>query len=268
MQFKNYEIRIRDDRYDAVSFGSGKQDLVMIPGLGDGITTVKGKALLGSVLYRRYGKKYRVTIISRKDALESSATTETMAKDQYYAMQALGIQKAHVIGVSMGGMIAQHLAADYPDMVDKLILVVTAPQCGDTAIENIQRWISFAQMKAYLGLMIDITEKAHPEKYLKKLRSLYPYMGSAAKKMDISRFCIQAEACKNHNALHKLEKIQAPALIIGGGQDRTLGEEGSHMLHRFIEGSRIKIYIDQGHALYEDEKDFHNTCLAFLEEEA
>ena len=127
MQMKNYEIHIKDDCYDAVSFGSGKKDLVMIPGLGDGITTVKGKALLGSVLYHRYGKKYRVTMISRKKTLEIDSTTETMAKDQYYAMQALGIQKAHVIGVSMGGMIAQHLAADHPDMVDKLILVVTAP---------------------------------------------------------------------------------------------------------------------------------------------
>ena len=268
MQMKNYEIHIKDDCYDAVSFGSGKKDLVMIPGLGDGITTVKGKALLGSVLYHRYGKKYRVTMISRKKTLESNATTETMAKDQYYAMQALGIQKAHVLGVSMGGMIAQHLAADHPDMVDKLILVVTAPQCGDTARENLQRWMGFARIKAYLGLMIDITEKAHPEKYLKKLRPFYPYMGSAAKKMDTERFLIQAKACEEHNALEKLEKIQSPTLIIGGGQDRTLGEEGSHLLHRFIEGSRIKIYIDQGHALYEDEKDFHTTCLSFLEEEA
>ena len=195
MQFKNYELHILDDRYDAVSFGSGKENLVMIPGLGDGITTVRGKALLGSLLYRRYGKKYKVTIISRKNALESDATTESMARDQYYAMQALGIEKAHIMGVSMGGMIAQHLAADHPEMVDKLILVVTGPNAGTLAQENIGRWIGFAEMGAFLGLMIDITEKAHPEKYLRKLRPLYPYMGSAAKKLDIDRFTIQARAC-------------------------------------------------------------------------
>ena len=264
MQFKNYEIRIKDDRYDAVSFGRGKENLVMITGLGDGITTVKGKALMGSILFRRYGKKYRVTIISRKKVLEPDATTKTMARDQYLAMQALGIEKAHIIGVSMGGMIAQHLAADHPEVVDKLVLVVTGPTAGELGHENISRWIGFAQMKAFLGLMIDITEKAHPEKYLKRLRPLYPYMGSYARKTDIYRFSIQARACASHDATEKLEKIQAPALVIGGGMDRTLGQEGSHLLHRHISGSTLKIYEDQGHALYEDEPDFHKTVLEFL----
>ena len=267
MQYKNYELRILNDRYDAISFGRGEKDLVMIPGLGDGIATVKGKALLGSLLYRNYGKKYRVTIISRRQALNPDATTESMAKDQYYAMQALGIEKAHVMGVSMGGMIAQHLAADHPEMVDRLILVVTAPRAVDPVRENMERWISFAERKAFLGLIIDINEKAHPEKYLKKIRPFYPYLGSAARKTDVERFTIQARACLSHDALDKLEKIQAPALIIGGGQDRTMGEEGSHLLHRFITGSRLKIYVDQGHALYEDEPDFHRTVLSFLEEE-
>ena len=265
MHIKNYELRILDDRYDAVQFGSGNEDLVMIPGLGDGITTVKGKALMGSVMFRRYCKKYRVTLISRKTQLESDATTASMAKDQYLAMQALGIRKAHIVGVSMGGMIAQHLAADHPEVVDKLVLVVTSPTSCELIQENIGRWIGFAQMGAFLGLMIDITEKAHPEKYLKRLRPLYPYMGTAAKKLDIERFCIQARACGSHDASDKLSEIQAPTLIIGGGADRTVGPGGSHLLHRMIGGSSLKMYEDQGHALYEDEKTFHETLLSFLE---
>ena len=267
MQFKNYELRIRDDRYDAVSFGSGRENLVMIPGLGDGMATVKGKALLGSILCRKYGKKYRVTIISRKNALETDASTESMAKDQYLSMQALGIRKAHIMGVSMGGMIAQHLAVQHPEAVDRLILAAAAPKSTDLIKENIGRWIGFAQMGAFLGLMIDVTEKAHPEKYLKRLRPFYPYLGSAAKKTDIERFTIQARACETHDASEVLDQITAPTLIVGGGLDRTLGVEGSHALHRMIPGSILKIYEDQGHALYEDEPDFHKTVLDFLSAE-
>ena len=267
MHMKNYELRIREDRYHAVQFGTGKEDLVMIPGLGDGIVTVKGRALMGNVCFRQYSRKYRVTIISRKNNLEPCATTETMAKDQYYAMQALGIEKAHIVGISMGGMIAQHLAADHPEMVRKLVLAVTSPASGDLIQENLGRWIGFAQMGAFLGLMIDITEKAHPEKYLKRLRPLYPYLGSAARKMDIDRFTVQARACGSHDAAEKLDRIQAPTLIIGGGADRTVGSAGSHLLHRSIPGSILKIYEDQGHGLYEDEPDFHKTVLHFLSED-
>ena len=268
MYQKNFELRIREDRFDAIQFGSGSQDLVLITGLGDGITTVRGKAGLGSLLYRKYARQYRVTIISRKNTLEPDATTQSMAKDQYYAMQALGIRDAYVIGVSMGGMIAQHLAADHPDMVRKLVLVVTEPAAGELMQENIGRWIGFAQIGAFLGLMIDITEKAHPEKYLKRLRPFYPYLGSAAKKLDIQRFCIQARACASHDATEKLDRIQCPTLVIGGGRDRTLGDQGSHLLHRFISESTLRIYEDQGHALYEDEPDFLKTVLAFLKEPA
>ena len=182
-------------------------------------------------------------------------------------MQALGITHAHIVGVSLGGMIAQYLAADHPQAVDRLILVSTAPSGDSLTRENIGRWIGFAEMGAYLGLMIDITEKSHPEKYLKKLRPFYPYMGTAARKMDTGRFTLQARACASHDASDILENIKAPTLILAGDQDRILGIEGAHLLHRFIEGSQLKIYEGQGHALYEDEKDFRKDVLAFLSQE-
>ena len=266
MSMKNYEIHIGDSRFAAISFGRGEKDLVIIPGLGDGISTVKGKALSGNIIYHQFARRYRVTVISRRDNPAPDCTTCSMARDQALAMQALGIQKAHIVGVSQGGMIAQHLAADHPEMVDKLVLVSTAPDCSDLARENIQRWISFAKMGSSLGLMIDTTEKAHPEKYLKKLRPLYPYLSNQAKKADVARFSILAQACLSHDALEKLDRIKSPTLIIGGGADRILGVDGSHIIHRFIEGSTLKIYEDQGHALYEDQPDYEKTVLAFLKD--
>ena len=264
MHMKNYELHILGSSYDAIQFGSGTENLVMIPGLGDGITTVRGKALLGNLLFSRYAKDYRVTIISRKRDPESTASTCSMAREQAFAMEALGIEKAHILGVSMGGMIAQHLAADHPQMVDRLILAVTAPSAGDLARRNLSRWINLAQLGAFTGLMIDITEKAHPEEKLRRLRPFYSHLGTAVRKMDVSRFVSMAQACADHDATDKLDRITAPTLILGAALDRTLGEEGSHLLHRFISGSTLKIYGDQGHALYEDTGEFHRDVLAFL----
>ena len=264
MHAKNYELHILGSVYDAVRFGEGKEHLVVIPGLGDGICTVKGKALMGAALYRRYLKNYTVTVISRKRVLEENATTCSMAKDQALAMEALGIRKAHVMGVSQGGMIAQHLAADYPRMVEKLILVATAPKADEKIRRNVSRWVDFARTGAWTSLVVDMSEKAYPEKKRKLLRPVYPFLTRSMEKMDVERFVTMAQACAQHDAEDKLDRIQCPTLILGGGQDRTLGVEGSHRLHRFIGGSELRIYEDQGHSLHEDAPDFHDTVLSFL----
>ena len=266
MRRKNYEIHIGDNRFNAIQFGSGTQHLVILPGLSDGMATVRGKVYPGSVLYRKYAEQYTVTIISRKDNLSLQETTKSMARDQALAMQALGITKAHIMGISMGGMIAQHLAADFPSMVDKLILVSTCPACDNLLRDNAGRWIGFAHMGAFLGLIIDISEKSHTEKKLKAVRRLYPYLGSAARKTDIDRFCASVQACMAHDATDSLDRITAPTLVLAGEKDRTIDPEGAHLLHRSLSGSQLKIYEGQSHAVYLDEPDFYKDVLAFLEE--
>ena len=124
---KNGTLRISDASMDYIRFGSGKKALVLLSGLGDGLKTVKGTALPMSLMYRSFGRHYTVYAFSRRNAPPEGFNTRDMARDVKAAMDALGIQKAHVFGVSMGGMIAQHLAADYPEAVEKLVLAVTCP---------------------------------------------------------------------------------------------------------------------------------------------
>lgn len=87
----NRSVCIGNSEMNYISFGNGSKNLILLPGLGDGLSTVKG-----------------------------------MAKDQAEAMTALGISKADILGISQGGMIAQYLAVDNPGFVGKLILAVTS----------------------------------------------------------------------------------------------------------------------------------------------
>lgn len=247
-----------------VSFGSGKKSLIMMPGLGDGLSTVKGKSFILAATYKMYARKYRVYIFSRKNCLPEEYSTRQMAKDQAEAMNALGIIKASVLGISQGGMIAQYLAIDYPNLIDKLILASTSPKTSKTTQEVVGTWIDIAKQGNYKALMIDTAEKSYSERYLKKYKMFYPLLGKIGKTKSFDRFLTQANSCIQHNAYMELDKIICPTFIIGGGCDKIVGTDAAPMLAKKIKCSELFIYKDLGHAIYEEAKDFNDRVLNFL----
>jgi pimeloyl-ACP methyl ester carboxylesterase len=126
----------------------------MIPGLGDGLTTVKGMAIPFSIMYRKFAKDYKVYVFSRKNKLEEGYSTRDMARDVMKAMRKLRIKKAHIMGVSQGGMISQHLAIHYPEFVDKLILCVTIGKQNPTIQRVVSYWYRLAKKGNYVAGLV------------------------------------------------------------------------------------------------------------------
>ena len=262
---KSGNVRIGNTNMDYISFGKGKDTLIMLPGLGDGLSTVKGMALPFSIAYRAYAKKYTVYVFSRKNCLQAGYSTRDMARDQAEAMKILGISRANIMGVSQGGMIAQYLALDYPALVHKLVLVVTLSKQNEIMKAVIDAWIKMAKQGNYKGLMIHTAEKSYSERYLKRHRLFYPLLGRIGKPKDFSRFLIQAESCTQHNAYTELDKVVCPTLVIGGDSDRIVGAAASDELAKKIKGSELFIYQGLGHAAYEEARDFNARVINFLQ---
>ena len=260
----NGNIPIGNSRMDYISFGKGNKNLVMLPGLGDGLSTVKGMALVFSMMYRIYAKEFTVYVFSRKNHLQEGCSTREMAKDQAEAMSVLGIAKADVLGISQGGMIAQYLAIDHPDMVSRLILAVTSARSNETIKKAAGAWMEMAKQGNYKGLMIDTAEKSYSESYLKKYRRIYPFIGKIGKPKSFQRFLIQAASCISHNAYSELNKIVCPTLVIGGDCDKIVGTAAASAIADKIRQSELFIYHGLGHAAYEEAKDFHERVLNFL----
>lgn len=257
-------VHVGDFEMDYISFGNGNKNLVMLPGLGDGLSTVKGMAFIFAIMYRIYAREFTVYIFSRKNNLPEGCSTREMARDQAEAMTALGITKAAVLGISQGGMIAQYLAIDHPDSVDKLILAVTSSKPDETIIKTVSAWIGMASRGNYKDLLIDTAEKSYSEKYLKRYRLLYPFLGKAGKPKSFKRFLIQASSCIGHNAHEELHKIMCPVLVIGADHDQIVGTASAPAIASQIKGSELFIYQGLGHAAYEEAKDFHARILHFL----
>ncbi len=213
---------------------------------------------------RKYAKEYKVYVFSRKNGMTAGYTTREMAKDLAFAMRELNISNADVLGV--GGMIAQFLAIDFPEIVNKLVLAVTLARPNKTAIETVGSCIEMAKRNDYKSIFADTAEKTYFEKYLKGKRWLFSVAGNAGKPKDLKRFLIMANACLTHDSYGEIEKINCPTLVIGGCQDKIVGGRASEEIAEKIYGSELFMYEQLGHGLYEEAKDFDERVLTFLKE--
>ena len=260
---KNGSVKIGNTEMYYVSFGNGRRNLIVLPGLSDGLATVKGKAWILSAPYRKFFRDYTVYMFSRKNDMPEGYSIADMADDQVQAMHQLGIGKACVLGVSQGGMIAQSIAIRHPERVDRLILAVTAPSANDIVKENVTAWISMAKRGDHKHLMIDTAEKTYSKKYLDKNRKLLPLLALFTKPSSYERFFRNADAILHFDARKELPMITAPTLIIAGSEDQTVGNYAAEELKQGISGSELFVYEGLGHGAYEEAKDFYDRVLAY-----
>ena len=259
-------VTIADTHMEYIRFGTGAETLIMLPGLGDGLRTMKGTALPMAAMYRMFAKDFTVYAFSRRDQIPSKPSTRDMAADVAFAVEALGIQKAHVFGVSMGGMIAQHLAADFPEKVKKLILAVTCSQPNPIMKDAIDGWMEDALRDDHAALMDSNMRLIYSDAYYRKNKRMVPLLAKLTKPKSYDRFAKQAYACLTHDSHDRLSAITAPTLVIGGEQDRVLGVQPSRDLASAIAGAKLKIYEQWGHGVYEEAEDFNDLILSFLKE--
>jgi len=263
---KNGQLKMDGTTMDYIRFGRGEKHLIFLPGLGDGLRTVKGMALPMAATYHAFAKDYTVWMFSRKNDLPQGYSTRAMAYDVKKAMVQLHIPKAHIVGVSMGGMIAQFLAADYPERVDRLVLAVTCPRPNALLRDAVITWMKQARWGKHRELMEDNLRRMYSAKYVRLAGWTVPLLSAVTKPASYDRFLVQAQACMDHNAWEALPMIAAPTLVIGGCADRALGWEGSRDLQSRIPRAELYLYPHGTHGLYEEEKDFNRRVLDFLSE--
>ena len=262
---KNGRLNLSTGAMDYIRFGSGAKVLVMIPGVGDGLKTVRGMALPFALLYRSLAREYTVYVFSRREKLAPHMTTREMAEDLNLAMDSLGLSDVALVGVSQGGMIAQWLAIDHPEKVRKLVLVVTLSRPNEVLKDVAGRWLEMARRGDYRGIMMDTAERSYSEKRLRRSRLTYRLIGSFGKPKSFGRFMIQTESCLSHDAHALLGQIACPTLVIGGAEDRIVTGKASEELAAAIPNSQLYVYEGLGHGLYEEAPDFLGRVAKFCD---
>ena len=258
---KELTLNVQDMQLDYITFGNGTKPLVMIQGLNT--RGIKGAALSLAYMYRIFAKDYKVYLFDRRPVVQEGITVRDMSSDIAMAMDILGVTNADVFGVSQGGMIAQYLAIDRPDLVNQLVLAVTLSKQNATVKQVVNRWIEMAEQGAMRELIADMAQKMYSDAYGKRYRLFMPLLTILQKPKDVERFVILAKSCLTCNAYEDLDKIKCPVFVLGGRQDKVVTGTAAEEIAAKI-GCKIHMYEHLGHAAYEEAKDFNQIVYDFL----
>lgn len=217
--------------------------------------------------------------VGKSDVPPGPYTTAEMADDAASLLQALDIPRAHVVGISMGGMIAQQLALRHPELVEKLVLVCT--YCAvDEAVARVSRQLtekilgagkswedadpSALSLEKILYAMMDVV---FTPQFLTQNRPLIEgfYQEILNEKPSLEGFFYQLAATQAHNTCDQLSAIRQPTLILHGREDALIPCSAAQVLHEKIPGSELTLLEGTGHGLnFEKPQEFNSLVAGFL----
>lgn len=228
-----------------------------------------------------FKKHYQVITLDnrgvwRTDKPDGPYSTKMMADDTVGLMDHLGIKKANIVGASMGGMIAQELAINYPERVQKLVLGCTyasKDETGGLTPEYYTR-IGFDEgssndelKKVAMGrLLTTVFSLSFSNRFYRMLATLLAKMYVML--LSTKGVRAQYEATLEHNVLDRLHEIKAPTLVIAGTQDRLIRPGSSETIADRIPNAKLVKVKDGSHSFFIEKKGrFNREILAFLKEE-
>ena len=196
-----------------------------------------------------------------------------MAKDAVTFIRALGLTQVDLLGFSMGGMIAQVIAQDEPQLVRKLILAGTGPAGGE-GITNVTKLSNFDTVRALLTLQdpkqfLFFTRTANGRQAGKQfLARLKERTDDRDKAISLKAYRAQLTAIHRWGLEqpHDLSVIRQPVLVANGESDRMVPTTNSLDLARRLPDSDLVIYPDAGHGgIFQFHGQFVAKALEFLQ---
>ncbi len=186
--------------------------------------------------------------------LDGQVSIVQMAHDAAGLLDALGISRAHVVGISMGGMIAQELALAHPDLIDTLTLgctycggpgsELTSPETGMALFEAMQSGDRLRALKT--GWEVNVSPAVAAD------QDLYATFLEIAERRAVAVAVVmaQAQAIAAHDTSARLHELAMPVLVIHGTEDRMLPVANGRLIASLIPGARLEILDGVGHLFF------------------
>ncbi len=259
--------RVKTENFDMpyCRFGNGEKILVVLPGLS--IQSVMYSAAALSEAFRQFTDEYTIYVFERRNELPQSYSVFDSANDAVEAFRTIGLDHFSLFGASYGGMIAMTIAAEHPEIVDKLILAATAARVSEDGFQTVESWVHLAERGNAEELYLAFGEALYPKEVYEQSRNLLSDAAKSVTAEELKRFIILAAGMRGFDITDRLDRIKCPVLAIGDKQDRVLESAvtdtiACYMNHRA--DFELFMYDGYGHAVYDMAPDFRERMLRFL----
>jgi pimeloyl-ACP methyl ester carboxylesterase len=245
-------------------------------GAGDPVLLIMGLGLSGGAWWRTVpvlSRRLRVITfdnrgVGRSRAFSYAYTTEAMADDAVSVLDDLRLERVHVYGLSLGGMVAQQLALRHPERVRSLVLGATnaggprAARADDEVVAFFRRRLRMrADEAAWASVPFNYGPRCRAEHFDRieediAQRLAHPFAERA--------YRAQMFAAGVHNCYGRLPDIDAPTLIVHGRHDRIIPVANALLMAERMPGARLQILEESGHLYATEEPEVDDAIGAFL----
>jgi len=233
--------------------GNGAQPLVIFPGLADAAWDATSVGWNLAEHYRRFSDTFTVFVISRKRGLPQGYAT---AFDHE-------LGPCPVMGISLGGCIAQHFAVDYPNRVTRLVLASAGYQIDVGGRQIPEHWLELARHDRWREFYFNVAKVTVQEFHHTFYQFLFPLLRLRAH--DPRDFLVALAASLQHNTAEILADIHTPTLVVAGVDDIFFPPVLLRETVRRIPNATLHLITNARHDAYASQRDeFEDHVLAFL----
>ena len=243
-------------------FGTGEKDMVILPGVSVTPVTASGELIAQS--FAQFADEYTVWLFDVPDVLPEDCTVDALADETAAVMQSLGIEHACIFGASMGGMMAQCIAAEYPELAGRLVLGSTEAYCCDVMNERVSEWLALAQAGSGEELAMTMARDIYTPEIVEANLEAFEAQGQAYTDEQLQRLAVLANALIQFDIRERLDNITCPVLVLACEGDEIMPCDVQRQLAEAVDAEYYCYGPEYSHAVYDEAEDYHDRMYDFF----